>query len=354
MSSSLKYPSGKTGLGPGSLVHVGDVHEPVTRLAVVSYNQNHYEQHSVVSPDEITAYRNNEAITWVIVEGLSDASVIEKIGEQFGIHSLVLEDILNTHQRPKLEENENYLFVVLKCLMPNEDSFSVNYEQVSMLVLDNIIFTFREKTDPLLEPVLKRLEKSHGRARSAGPDFLMYAILDTIIDQNFEILDQLDETLVSLEAEIFSNSNPTLPAKIHELKMEVIRMRRYLAPIRDMTAGLLRSESALIHEHTVIYLRDVHDHVLRIIESIEIHRDILSSLLEIYLSSISGRLNEVMKVLTIFASVFIPLTFIAGIYGMNFEHMPELKWAWGYPAIWGVFISTTAGLLYYFRRKGWI
>ena len=238
--------------------------------------------------------------------------------------------------------------------MPNEDSFSVNYEQVSMLVLDNIIFTFREKTDPLLEPVLKRLEKSHGRARSAGPDFLMYAILDTIIDQNFEILDQLDETLVSLEAEIFSNSNPTLPAKIHELKMEVIRMRRYLAPIRDMTAGLLRSESALIHEHTVIYLRDVHDHVLRIIESIEIHRDILSSLLEIYLSSISGRLNEVMKVLTIFASVFIPLTFIAGIYGMNFEHMPELKWAWGYPAIWGVFISTTAGLLYYFRRKGWI
>jgi len=354
MSRSLKYASDKKGLEPGALVHVGDIHQSVTRMTIVNYNPDHYEERSVSSLEEIAAYHDKKSITWVNVEGLSDASIVESIGQMFHIHPLVLEDILNTHQRPKLEEHENFIFVVLKCLMPEQNQFSVNYEQISLLLLDNFIFTFKEKADSLLTPVVKRIEKSRGRIRSAGADYLMYAVLDTIIDQNFEIMDQLDETLVSLEDQIFSNPNPTLLGRIHEIKMEVIKMRRYIAPIRDLTAGLLRSESELIQEPTRIYLRDVHDHILRIIESIETHRDILSSLLEIYLSSISSKLNEVMKVLTVFASVFIPLTFITGIYGMNFEDMPELKWSLGYPAIWGVFITTSAGLLYYFKRKGWI
>lgn len=354
MSGSLKYASDKKGLGPGTLVHVGDIHQTVTRMTIVDYDLDHYEQHPVSSLEEISAYRDKKSITWVNVEGLCDASIVESIGHMFDIHPLVLEDILNTHQRPKLEEHDNFIFVVLKCLMPGEIQFSVNYEQISLLLMDNFIFTFKEKADSLLAPVLKRIEKSHGRIRSMKSDYLMYAILDAIIDQNFEIMDQLDETLISLEDQIFSNPNPILLSRIHEIKMEVIKMRRYIAPIRDLTAGLLRSESELIEESTRIYLRDVHDHVLRIIESIETHRDILSSLLEIYLSSISSKLNEVMKVLTVFASIFIPLTFITGIYGMNFENMPVLKSPWGYPAIWGVFITISAGLLYYFKRKGWI
>lgn len=353
MAKSLKYASDKTGLGPGSLIHVGDVHHSDTRMILIDYSSAHYEQRQVNSLDEILAYRDRASVTWVVVEGLANADIIEAIGKHFNIHALVLEDILNTHQRPKLEEHDDYLFVVLKCLIPQGDDFNVCSEQVSVLILNNFIFTFKEKSDDLLTPVLKRLENSHGRFRSMGADYVMYTVLDTIIDLNFDIMDQLEETLVSLEDDIFSNPNPALLEKIHEIKLQVIRMRRYISPIRDLTAGLLRSESELIHPNTRIYLRDVHDHVLRIIESLETHRDILSSLLEIYLSSISSRLNEVMKVLTVFSSVFIPLTFITGIYGMNFDSMPELKWAWGYPAIWGVFIVTSGSLFLYFKRKGW-
>jgi magnesium transporter len=353
MATSLKYASGKTGLGPGSLIHVGDVHHTDTRITLIDYSNAHYEERPVGSLEDILAYRDKESITWVIVEGLSDASIIESIGTHFNVHALVLEDILNTHQRPKLEEHDDYLFVVLKSLIPEEGDFVVNNEQVSMLILRNFIFTFKEKSDSLLAPVRKRLENSHGRFRSLGSDYLMYTVLDTIVDMNFDIMDQLEETLIGLEEEIFRSPGREVLEKIHAVKLEVIRMRRYISPIRDLTAGLLRSESTLIEQNTRIYLRDVHDHVLRIIESIETHRDILASLLEIYLSSISSKLNEVMKVLTVFSSVFIPLTFLTGIYGMNFESMPELKWAWGYPAIWGVFILTSGSLFLYFKRKGW-
>ncbi|MEZ5570864.1 MAG: magnesium/cobalt transporter CorA [Halioglobus sp.] len=353
MQQSLKYASDKIGLGPGSLIHVGDVMQSETRITLIDYNDDHFTQYTVNSLEDILQYRETDSITWVIVEGLADANIIGSIGNYFDIHPLVLEDIMNTHQRPKLEEHDNYLFVVLKSLMSQEDTFAVTHEQISLLVLRNFIFTFKEKADAVLAPVFKRLENSRGRGRNKGADYLMYSVLDMIIDQNFDIMDQLEETLISLEDDIFSNPSPAVLERIHEVKLEVIKMRRYISPIRDLTAGLLRSESELIDQSTRIYLRDVHDHVLRIIESIETHRDILSSLLEIYLSSISSKLNEVMKVLTVFSSVFIPLTFITGIYGMNFESMPELKWAWGYPTVWLIFITTSAGLFYYFRKKGW-
>lgn len=303
--------------------------------------------------DEILPYGDKESLTWVIVEGLADAGIVEEIGQQFNIHPLVLEDILNTHQRPKFEEHDDYLFVVLKCLIPDQGEFAIIKEQISLVIFKDIVFTFKEKADPLLDPVLKRLENGRGRIRRMGSDYLMYTVLDAIIDLNFDIMDQLEETLVTVEDETFSLPTPQLLEKIHEIKLEVIRMRRFISPVRDLTAGLLRSESELIDPNTRIYLRDVHDHVLRIIESIETHRDILSSLLEIYLSSISSRLNEVMKVLTVFSSIFIPLTFITGIYGMNFEWMPELKWHWAYPAVWLVFITTSCTLYLYFKRRGW-
>lgn len=353
MATSLKYASEKKGLAPGSLVHVGDVHEADTRVTLVDYSTSHYEEHGINSLEDVLRYREKESLTWVIVEGLADASIIEAIGKKFNIHSLVLEDILNTHQRPKFEEYDDYLFVVLKCLIPGKDKFAITNEQVSLVIFKDFVFTFKEKTDSLLDPLLKRIAKSRGRIRSRGSDYLMYALLDTIIDLNFEIMDQLEETLITVEAEIFSQPSPELLEKIHGIKLEVIRMRRFISPVRDLTAGILRSESELIDLDTRIYIRDVHDHVLRIIESIETHRDILASLLEIYLSNISSRLNEVMKVLTVFSSIFIPLTFITGIYGMNFEWMPELKWAWGYPAVWLVFIATSGTLFLYFKRKGW-
>lgn len=353
MSTSLKYASDKIGLEPGSLVHVGDVHHSDSCITLVDYSTTHYEVRTIDSLQDIMAYRDRKSVTWVMVEGLADASIVESIGQHFNIHPLVLEDILNTHQRPKLEEHEDYLFVVLKSLLPTEGEFTVIHEQVSLLIFEDFVFTFKEKADTLLAPVIKRLENSRGRIRSMGSDYLMYAVLDTIIDLNFDIMDQLEETLISIEDEIFALPTPELLEKLHEIKLEVIRMRRFVSPTRDLMAGLLRSESELIDPNTRIFLRDVHDHLLRIIESIETHREIISSLLEIYLSSISSKLNEVMKVLTVFSSVFIPLTFITGIYGMNFESMPELKWAWGYPAIWMVFIVTSGSLFLYFKRKGW-
>jgi magnesium transporter len=267
---------------------------------------------------------------------------------------LVLEDILNTHQRPKLEEHEDYLYIVLKSLAPDNDQFNIAYEQVSLIVLKNFVFAFKEKTDSLFSLVATRIENSHGRVRSLGSDYLMYSLLDTIVDQNFGILDQLDETLAALEDDIFTDPTPKMLEKIHQIKLEVIKMRRYISPVRDLSANLLRSESELIKPSTQIYLRDVHDHVMRIIESIETHRDILSSLLDIYLSSVSSKLNEVMKILTIFSAIFIPLTFVAGIYGMNFKHMPELDWKWGYPGVWVVFITIATSLYFFFKRKGWV
>lgn len=354
MIKSRAKNSDKSGLAPGSLIHIGDIHHPDTHLTLIDYSEHHCEQRSLSSLEDVLEYRNKDSITWVTIEGLADASIVKSIGKHFNIHPLVQEDILNTHQRPKLEEHEDYLYIVLKSLAPDNNQFDIAYEQVSLIVFKNFIFAFKEKTDSLFSLVSTRIENSHGRIRNLGSDYLMYSLLDTIVDQNFGVLDQLDETLAALEDDIFTDPTPTMLEKIHQIKLEVIKMRRYIAPVRDLSANLLRSESELIHSSTHLYLRDVHDHVMRIIESIETHRDILASLLDIYLSSVSSKLNEVMKILTIFSAIFIPLTFVAGIYGMNFKHMPELDWKWGYPSVWVAFITIAISLYFFFKRKGWV
>lgn len=354
MSDSLSTVADKLGMLPGALVHVGNVHEAVTRLSVVDYTSEYANEHSIQSIDELGLYKDSSSITWVIIEGLTDVGVVADVGAMFDIHPLVLEDILNTHQRPKFEEYDNYLFVVLKCLMPAKGEFSVNYEQISLLVLNNVVLMFKEKTDDLFHPLLKQVRGSKGRLRSLGSDYLTYAILDTIVDQGFLLIDALDETVILVENDVYDNPTPATLNQIQRLKREMINVRRNMSPVREMLSAMLRSESPLINEHTFLYLRDVSDHSLRVIESIESYRDILSGLLEIYISSISNKMNEVMKVLTVFASIFIPLTFLAGIYGMNFEYMPELHWKWAYPTLWVGFITIPAVLLVYFKKKKWL
>jgi magnesium transporter len=280
---------------------------------------------------------------------------VEKVGELFGIHQLVLEDILNTHQRPKFEEYEDYLYIVLKGMVSVGRQFKVDYEQISLLVFDKVVIAFKEKKDELFTPVIQRIRTSKGRFRSLGADFLAYSMLDSIIDQNFVLIDSLDEAITVLEDELLTaEPGKTLLNRIQRLKREIVNVRRYVSPIRDLINEMLRSESRLIDEKTHFYLRDVSDHAIRIVESIELHRDIISGLLDIYISSVSNKMNEVMKVLTIFASIFIPLTFLTGIYGMNFEHMPELKLPWTYPALWVVFLVVPTVLLTYFWRKKWL
>jgi len=355
MTNSLQKPSQKSGMRPGSLVHVGRVPKSGGRLTVLDYSPEQLEQAEFESIDDILKYRDRDTITWVMVEGLTNIALIESIGRNFGIHDLVLEDILNTHQRAKFEEYDDHLFIVLKCLLPGDDRYSLNYEQVSLLVLKKFVFVFKENVDALFEPLRQRIVSSRGRFRSLGSDYLTYAILDTIIDRNFVALDALDETVTELEDSLLV-LEPTREAlyRIQRLKKLIIGMRRHVSPVRELMAAMLRSESDLIEQRTHIYLRDVSDHVTRVIESIELNRDTLTGLLDIYLSSINNKMNQIMKVLTVFASIFIPLTFIAGIYGMNFEHMPELHWKWAYPLLWAVFIMLPVALLIFFRKKKWL
>jgi magnesium transporter len=355
MIESLNTASGKSGLPPGSLVHVGSVQADETRISLVDYSRDSLSEREIESVAELVAYRGGGTVTWVIVEGLANVGVVEQIGDLLGIHTLVLEDILNTSQRPKFEEYENYLFIVLKALMPQEGRFAVVYEQVSLLVLEDMVLVFKEKQDDLFHAVQQRLRTSKGRLRKLGPDFLTYSILDSIIDRNFILIDELDTAITGLEDELLL-TEPTRDTlhSIQKLRREIVHIRRYISPLRELVGEMLRSESKLIDEKTHIYLRDVFDHIIRIMESIEIHRDILAGLMEIYVSSVSNRMNEVMKVLTAFASIFIPLTFLTGIYGMNFEYMPELGWKWAYPSLWVVFALIPVLLLLYFKRKNWL
>lgn len=355
MSRSLKSPSHKAGFPPGTIVHVGDVYQSETKIFLINYNLDGVEEPQLESLEQLLNYKNSDQITWVNIEGLSDADLIGKIGDLFDIHPLVIEDILTTHQRPKFEEYDHYLYIVLKSLTSHSEQFTVKNEQISILLLDNFVFTFKEKSDELLFPVIQRIKTSKGHFRSMGADYLTYAILDVIVDNLFLLIDSLDDTTLTLEDSLMSDE----PARstlmlIQKLKRELIYIRKFVSPLRELMGGMLRSDSELIDQKTHIYLRDVSDHAIRIIESIESYQNILAGLLDIYISSINNKMNEVMKVLTVFASIFIPLTFIAGIYGMNFSDMPELHWKWGYPAIWGVFISITISLLVYFKKKQWI
>lgn len=354
MAESLKTASEKRGLPPGSLIHIGDVMNESARISLVDYGPDHIVVREIDTMADILEYRETPSITWVVIEGLTNIALVESIGQHFDIHGLVLEDILNTHQRPKVEEYDDHLYVVLKSLMTGSDGFSVTYEQVSLLVLNRFVFMFKEKSDDLLEPIMKRLHSKTGRIRQSGADYLMYVILDTIVDQNFDLIDALDETVTQLEDELFKNPTQITMTQIQALKRELIIIRRNIAPIPKLMADLVFSESPLIHKNTVIYLRDVQDHALRVVELIESYRDILGSLIEIYMSTINNKMNEVMKVLTLFASIFIPLTFLTGIYGMNFDYMPELHYKWTYPFLWVLFVSIPVSLLVLFKKKKWL
>lgn len=354
MSESLSYASEKSGLPPGSLVHVGEVHTHEHSIWMINYNKSGLQKKLVKSIDDIIPYRSQDTVTWVIIDGLKDVSVVDAIGRHFAIHGLVLEDILNTHQRPKLEEFEDYLYIVIKGIALGNHDIHVVYEQISLLVLDNIVFTFKEKPDQVLEPIISRLDNDKSHIRSMGSDYLAYVIMDAVVDEYFVLQDTFDELIEAIEDELLINPTTQTLATIQKIKRELIFLRRSVSPLRELLASIQRSDSPLIKEHTKRYFTDVYDHAIRIIEAIESYRDLIAGMLDIYLSSISNKMNETMKVLTVFASIFIPLTFIAGVYGMNFEYMPELKWKWGYPVLWGMFAAISIFLLAYFKRKKWL
>lgn len=341
-------------MAPGSLVHVGTPQKTETRVSVIEYGRETFAERQGRSVADILPFPEKKTVTWVNVEGLSDVTLIEELGRNFAIHPLVLEDILNTHQRPKFEEFEDYLFIALKAVSLGEEEFTVEYEQISILLMENFVLTFRERADDFFLPLRRRLGDDKGRLRNQGADYLAYIILDTIVDHYFVLQDSLDGVIESLDEELLDRPTPATLAAIQGIRRELIFVRKTVSPLRETLAEILRSDSRLIQEKVLLYLRDVQDHAIRITEAVDTYRDMVTGMMEVYLSSISNRTNEIMKVLTVFASIFIPLTFIVGIYGMNFEYMPELKLKWFYPGLWVLFILLPLVLLLYFRKKKWL
>jgi magnesium transporter len=294
-------------------------------------------------------------MTWIDVDGLHDVEMLGELGECFGLHPLVVEDILNTEQRPKLDDYGEYIFVVLKSLYHvDEESGEPAIEQTSLVLGPNYVLSFQEREGDEFDPIRDRIRANKGRVRKASVDYLAYAPIDLIVDQYFVVLERFGDRIESLEEELVADPTTETLQVIHHLKRELIFLRKSVWPLREVIGALERAESTLIHESTDLYLRDAYDHTIQVIDAVETFRDMLSGMLDIYLSSVSNRMNEVMKVLTIIATVFIPLTFIAGLYGMNFKSMPELNWPWAYPLVWGIMIIIAASMVIYFRRKRWL
>lgn len=354
MNETINTVAQKTGLPPGTLVYTGKEESKPAEITLIDYTHEFLEEKRIDSIDELTRYKESDSVTWISVVGLSDIDTIERLGEMFGIHPLFLEDVLSAHQRPKLEETDEYLYLVLKHISLENEPFVMSYEQINIFIFNNVVLTFRERSDDFFTTIRKHLEDPKRKLRNSGTDYLAYAIVDLIVDMNFPLLDSLDELCDVIEDELMETPKPKTLIKIQEAKKELITIRKSISPLREMLSALMRSDSALIHKDTHIYFRDIYDHAIHIIEEIESYRDILTGLLDIYISSVSNRLNEIMKVLTAFASIFIPITFLSSVYGMNFKYMPELEWQWGYPALWGIFILFSAVSLTYFKKKKWI
>jgi len=344
--------SKKAGLPPGTLVADVEKRAAPVKITVIDYDGESYEESDVEAVTDCRLFLEKPTVTWVNVDGVHRVDVLEELGECFGLHPLVLEDIANTDQRPKTEDFGEYLFVVLKML--DYDGDEVGTEQVSLILGPNYVLSFQEREGDVFDVVRERIRNSKGRIRKTGPDYLAYALLDAVVDNYFVILEQVGEKVGSLEEVLVENPKPETLQSIHEMKREMIILRKSVWPLREVVNGLARGDSKLVRESTGVFLKDAYDHTIQVIDAVETYRDVLSGMLDLYLSTISNRMNEVMKVLTIIATIFIPLTFVAGIYGMNFQFMPELGWHWSYPVVWLVIVIVTVSMVVFFKRKRWL
>ena len=339
-------PSGedRAAIGPGD--------RPV-RITVIDYDATHLEEKQIGRISECFPFRETETVTWINVDSLGDPRIIEELGRCFAIHPLILEDLLNTEQRPKMEDLESYIYLHLKMLSFVGDDGEINVEHVSVVFGRNFLISFLEDIGDIFEPVRDQIRRA-GKIRTFGPDYLAYALIDTIVDNYFSVMENLEEQVEAIEAELVAHPTQQSLRSINRLRRHMIVLRRAVWPLREVINGLERSESPLIRETTDIYLRDVYDHAIQVIDTLETFRDMVSGMIDIYLSGLSYKMNEIMKVLTLIATIFIPLTFIVGLYGMNFEVMPELRWEYGYYAVWGVMIAVVIVMLSYFKSRQWI
>ena len=355
VKKTMSKRSQKAGLPPGSLVHIGRQRTEQAKISVIDYDETQFVEQDISSVEACIQFRERPTVTWINFEGVHQVDVLEKIGSCFNLHPLVLEDILNTEQRPKIESYDAYLYIVLKMLYYDDSANAVRTEQISLVLGQNYVISFQEGIEgDVFGPLRERLRSAKGKVRRLAADYLVYSLIDAVVDNYFLVLERLGEKIEVLEEKLVTNPTIDTLHEIHRLKREMIFLRRAVWPLREVIGSLERGETALILDSTRLYLRDVYDHTIQVIDTIETYRDMISGMIDIYLSSVSNRLNAVMKVLTIIATIFMPLTFLAGVYGMNFRHMPELEWRYGYGMVWAVMIMIAVLMLFFFRKKKWL
>lgn len=354
MPKLIKERSKKAGLPPGTLVHIGEQKSKEILITVVDYDNKGYFEKITVSADEVCSMEQKTEIRWINVDGIHRVEVMEKLGNYYGLHPLVLEDILNTDQRPKIEDYGDYIYIVARLIYYDEKTNHVTTEQVSIILGKNFVITFQENNDNIFFTLKERIRKGSSKIGKMGTDYLVYALLDFIVDSYFVVIEKLGDKIEYTEDNMVLKPGPIMLQSIHDLKREMLYLHKAIWPLREVIGALERRESYLIQESTVLYLRDVYDHTIQLMDSIETYRDMLSGMLDIYLSSVSLKMNEVMKVLTIFSTIFMPLTFLAGVYGMNFKYMPELEWPLSYPLLMLGMAITAVLMILFFKKKKWI
>jgi magnesium transporter len=342
------------GLPPGTLVHVGEKKVEKVRITVIDYDGEGFQEKVVEGVEQCYAYKDKPTTTWINVDGVHDVGIVEALGACYGIHPIVLEDVVNTVQRPKMLDFGDYIFLSLKMLYFEGEGEQVKVEQVSVIFGANFVLSFQEDIGDVFDPVRDRIRKGTGKIRRSGPDYLAYSLIDSIVDGYFAVFEWLGERIEEVQERLIVDPTAENLQSIHRLKSETIELRKAVWPLREVIANLERVESPLIRKETLIFLRNVYGHTIEIIETVESFRDLIAGMIDIYLSSLSMKLNEVMKVLTIIATIFIPLTFVVGIYGMNFRHMPELEWRFGYLMVMIVVLAIGVAMLVYFRKKKWL
>ena len=342
------------GQAPGTLSYDRTPAVDKVSIRIMDYGPDACAVRTTANVEDTFRLRDSETVSWIDIEGLHDTEMLSRFGAHFGLHPLVLEDILNTHQRPKLEEYDDYLYLVVRMLAPGSNGQEMHSEQVSIILSHRFVVTFQEIPGDVFDPVRKRIDQGKGRVRRLGPDYLVYTLIDSIVDNYFLVLEKIAERIEEVEDSITRAPQPGDLGRVHQLRRELVYMRRNVWPLRDVVTALERAETELVSDDARVYVRDLHDHVIQVVESMENFRDVLASLQDLYLSSIGQRTNDVIRVLTVISTIFVPLTFLAGVYGMNFEFLPELHWRWGYLAFWGVSIALVIALIGFLRSRHWL
>lgn len=354
MARFLKNKEASLGQAPGELIFIGKQKVKESIIRILDYDRDNLSEDYLQDIKDTIPYKDTSTVTWLNIYGLHDTELIRAVGKGFGLHPLVLEDISNTGQRPKMEEYDEYLFFTLKLMRYDEGDGRIHSEQLSIVLGKTFLITFHERPADVFEPVRERIRKHKGRIRKVGIDYLAYALLDTIVDNYFSIIERLGEHIEDIEDDILENPNQDVLTRINNYKREMNYLRKSIRPTKEFLLKLSRLDSDLIQEQTMPFLKDLLDLASQAVEVVDTYREMLSDHLNIYNTGISNRLNEIMKVLTIFSAIFIPLTFIAGIYGTNFENLPELHYRYSYFVFWGVMLMVALTMVRFFKRRNWL